>query len=101
MRVEVVDDEPNDFRLGIIPIDELLYALHKVSFSASRGHFHMAPARMGLEEHKQITCAVALILIIVALGLPWLSCLRLTHFSDQLVRTLVKAHHGKARIVGL
>jgi hypothetical protein len=61
----------------------------------------MPPATARLEEHKQITRTVPLILIIVALGLPWLSCLRLPHFPDQLLRTLIETHHGKACVIGL
>ena len=52
MRCESVNDEPNAFSLGLIPIDQLLHTVGKVSFGAPRGHFHMARARMGLEEQK-------------------------------------------------
>ena len=33
-----------NFRLWIIPVDELLHAVGKVVFGTPRGHFHMAPA---------------------------------------------------------
>jgi hypothetical protein len=52
MRVESINDEPNALSLGLIPIDQRLHALHKVWFGAPRGHFPMAPARMGREEQK-------------------------------------------------
>jgi len=101
MEVEIVDDNANDLGFWIIPVHELLHAPSAVLFGAPRSHFYVAPAAPRLEEHKQITRAVALIVRIVPLGVTRLRRQWLAYFSNQLVWTLIEAHHGKARVIGL
>ena len=101
MRGEVVQDDPDDLCLRIIPIAEHLHTVRKVSFGAAIGALHMAPAVTGLKEHKQVAGAVALILIIVAPGLARLRSERVPDFPHHLIGTLVATPHGKARVIGL
>lgn len=101
MRGQIVERDANDFRLRIIAVHQLLPTPGKVLLGAPRGHFHMPPPGAGLKEHKEGAGAVALVLIIIPLRLTRLGSQRLAYFSDQLIGTLIKAHHGKARIIRL
>jgi hypothetical protein len=55
--------------------------------------FTLTPGLVHIEEYEQIGGAVAPILAIVALDLPWRGRDRLAHLADELDWALVEADH--------
>src|SRR5208283_42028 len=59
----------------------------------------MAPAFQRCEHHEQVGRPVALVLIIIAFGVPWLGWDWHPRLSDELLRGFVQADHGAIRIM--
>jgi hypothetical protein len=64
MSIEIVYDETNLLRLWKISLDQVPPAVGEVLFRAPFGHGRVSPAVFGGKEHKEVTGAVALVLMI-------------------------------------
>src|SRR6202158_6013598 len=65
------------------------------------GHFNMAPAFQGCEQHEQIRRSVAFVFIIITRDTPRFRWDRHAGFGDQLLRRLIQTYQGALWIVGL
>src|ERR1700688_3339146 len=65
------------------------------------GHFNMAPAFQGCEQHEQIRRSVAFVFIIITRDTPRFRWDRRAGFGDQLLRRLIQTYQGALWIVGL
>ena len=99
MGIEVVQHDENLLGFGEVAIDERLHTAGKIWLGPSLCDFDVAPSLLRCKEHEQITRPVAPVLIIVALPFTGARRQRLSHLSDQLIRTLVKAHQRVAGVV--
>src|SRR5574341_926366 len=99
--VEVVKHQPDRQCSWEIDIHQVAQTVGDINFGAPVGDFNVPPAGQGLEEQKQVTSPFPLVLIVVAQRLAGSSRDRLAHFTDQLVRAFIKAHHWIERVVGL
>jgi hypothetical protein len=88
VRVQMVKDDLEEFRLREVQIDQIFNAVGEIGFGAPVGDLNMPPAHMGLYEHRQVAGAFAFILVIVALRRAGFDGQRLPSLADQLIRTL-------------
>jgi hypothetical protein len=70
----------------------------EVHGGAAVGDLDFAPGPMRVEKDEHIGGAVALVLAVVALDLPWLGRNRLAHLADELGRALIEADDRAFRI---
>ena len=66
MRVGVVHHQASNARLGIDLIDELAYCLGKIKLGVLLSHLYTALSSQWFDEHKQVRCPQALVLLIEA-----------------------------------
>jgi hypothetical protein len=76
-----------------VNVDKLAHSLGEVTGRTIIGDLDLAPRAVGAEEDEQSDRAVALILAVIALELPWPGRDRLAQLADELGRALVEAHH--------
>lgn len=96
--VEVIRNQANDGRLGVVNIDQCLQLVGKIPRGPSVGDRDMAIPGLGLEEHKEVTDAFALVFIVLPCGLTGGGGLRGVHVGQQLIRRLIEADAGALRI---
>ena len=65
------------------------------------GHSHFSSALEGFESQEHVGHTPSLILKVDTLWLAGLAGKRLSHLGQQLAGSLVEAHYGSVRIVGL
>src|SRR5215212_7514711 len=73
----------------------------ELQLSAVLGHSHLSSALEGLECQEHVGHTPSLILKVDTLWLARLAGKRLSHLGQQLAGSLVEAHYGSLRIVGL
>src|ERR671910_221784 len=73
----------------------------ELQLSAAFGHSHLSSALEGLECQEHVGLTPSLILKVDTLWLTGFAGKRLSHLGQQLAGSLVEAHYGSVRIVGL
>src|SRR5215208_5756915 len=73
----------------------------ELQLSAVLGHSHFSSALEGFEGQEHVGHTPSLILKVATLWLAGLAGKRLSHLGQQLAGSLVEAHYGSLRIVGL
>src|SRR5215204_2277293 len=73
----------------------------ELQLSAVLGHSHFSSALEGFESQEHVGHTPSLILKVHTLWLAGLAGKRLSHLGQQLAGSLVEAHYGSVRIVGL
>src|SRR5919112_2968231 len=73
----------------------------ELQLSAVLGHSHFSSALEGFEGQKHVGHTPSLILEVDTLWFAGLAGKRLSHLGQQLAGSLVEAHYGSLRIVGL
>src|SRR5947209_1284373 len=100
VRVQVVLDQPDLRRLGVMDVHQLPDAQGVVAPGAPRGHLDVAPAPQRLAHHHLATHPLALVLVVHP-GVPArLGRLGLAHLAEELLAGLVEADHREQRVVG-
>src|SRR5918992_3281030 len=64
MGVEIVHHYSDHLSLRVSLVNKPFHLMGKVALRPSRSHINMSPSSLWLAKHKQVACAVALILII-------------------------------------
>jgi hypothetical protein len=101
MSREVVQHDPDLVGLGIVDVDEFAHAFGEVAGRPLLGDLDPAPGPVGIEKDEQVDRAVAPVLAVVALELPWLGRDRRADLADELGWALVEADHRTLRIGSL
>ena len=99
MGVEIVLHEHDLRDVGEVLVRQVFEDLRIIDGGMAICHLDMAPAFQRREHHEQVGRAVALVLIIITFGVPWLGWDRHPRLSDELLRGLVQADHGTIRIM--
>ena len=79
----------------------MLEEVREIHGGAALGHFNMAPAFQGCEQHEQIGRSIAFVLIVITREPPGFEGDRHACFGEQLLRRLIQAYQGALWIVGL
>src|SRR5512132_914709 len=101
MRVEMVQHHANHFGFGIAYVYQPLHFMGKVHLGALLRHMHVPPASLRLDKEKEISGAIAFVLVIKVLGLSRLHGQREPGLFDQLLVRFIKVDLGTSRIIGL
>src|SRR5260370_24095236 len=99
MGIEIVLHNAHILGMRVDLVHQPADALRVVQLGAMLGHLHMAPARQGFDEEKQIGGAQSLILVIDACWLSWFHGLRRPYVGLRRDELFIKADAGLAGIV--
>ena len=100
MGVQVVHDQHDFLGLRVLLIDYLANQMGEVHRCAPLRDFHPSLSRQRLEDHEQIGCTLAFVLVIDALRLPRRRWDGPAGFCHQLFAGLIQANHRIFRIIG-
>src|SRR5258708_27824413 len=98
---QIVEYHPDQWRIGIMDIDQLAHADGEVLIGAPVGDLDLAPRAVGVEEDEQVDRAVAAIFAVVAFELTGDGGDRLAGFARERGRALLRAPARPAAIAGL
>src|SRR5579871_2133519 len=101
VRIEIVQNQVNTARAGILCVDQPTYGVGKILGSSLGCSLDMPPASQRFKEHEQIARAVALIFEILLSKLSWCGRCGGTHLLDELFTGLIKADHWFIGVVRL
>ena len=99
MGVEVVLHEYDLRDVGAVLVRQVFEDLCIIGGGVAICHLDMAATLQRREHHEQVGRPVALVLIIIAFGVPWLGWDWHPRLSDELLLGLVQADHGAIRIM--
>src|SRR4051812_33278967 len=101
MGVEIIQDDPNPFGVGIAFIDQPFHVVRKVVHRALLRHRNMPPTRLRFTKQKEITGAVPFVFILIAFHLARPGRYGRTGFLNQLFIGLVEVDFWTLGVVGL
>jgi hypothetical protein len=93
LRIEVITDQTDPFSLRILEVQELLHLSSPVNGRLVLPDTDRAKPTQRLCEHEDVSGAVSLLLIGVALGFPLCSRQRRPDLLNQLHGLFIHAHH--------
>jgi hypothetical protein len=98
MDSEIIQDDPDLWRVGEMHIDQILHRRCEIVLGAPLGNLDVAPAKRGFQEQEEITGALSLILIVHPFALSRLGRQRVAHLIEHLIGTFVKANSWRVGI---
>ena len=81
---EVIENHFDELLLGVTFINQPFHLLCKVELSMVFSHRDMPPPSLRLDKDEEVADSIALILVIIALSLAWLSRQGEASFFDEL-----------------
>ncbi len=99
MRVEVIQDQLNAFRVGIEDIDQIAHGVGKIGFGAAFGRQNVALTRQRFDHHEQVPRAAPSIFVILAPGMVGTQGQTHATIGQQLIAFLIEAHDGIQRVI--
>jgi hypothetical protein len=99
VRIQVVANQDQSLRLGIVLIQKLLEAPRPLDLATLRRDPHPPPTPQRLEEHKEVGHAFALVFVVHAARPARCQIHRVPRLRDELLARLVHANDGSKRIV--
>jgi 5-methylcytosine-specific restriction endonuclease McrA len=101
MSIHMVQDHTNQRRLGEVALDQGFHPLGNIASGATVGHLDIPPAGQRLEQHQEMTAALAPIRLVVAGGAPRAYRERRSPLAHPLIRRLLNAYDGIASVIQL
>jgi len=93
MGVEVVQNEHDLLGLGVVEVDQLLYAMRPVELRPPLGDADVTPAGQGLRNDEEVGRPRTLVLVVLTGGPSRTGGKRLSHLAHELLLALlVQAH---------
>lgn len=99
VRVEVIQGQFNDLRSGITLLHQPLHLLCEIEHRAPLGDLDVPQSGLWLDKQKEVSRAVAFILVIVARWLTGPGWYRRARLYDQLLACLIKVDLRALRVI--
>src|SRR5262252_7022320 len=99
MCIEIVQYDANHRGFWVAFVYQPLHGVGEVDLRTLLRHLHMPPASLRFHEEKEVTCAVALVFVIIALRPPRLGRQRLPGLFNELLVGLIKVDLGPCGII--
>jgi len=101
MGVEIVQDDIDALGLRVQDIDQIAHCMSEIEFLAVPGDQHSPSAALGLNENKEISRALTLVLIVFLPAVAWLARDWLASVVQQLVAGFIETNLRSSWVVWL